>query len=73
MRKIGEIREMPDDEVQRLLEETQREVFNLRFQRETEQSERPAEIRAARKLIARIRTVMREREIAPAAPRSAQS
>jgi len=73
MRKIGEIREMPDDEVLRLLEETQREVFNLRFQRETEQSERPAEIRAARKLIARIRTVMREREIAAAGPRSAES
>jgi len=63
MKKIGEVREMPTDELKKLLDETQREMFNLRFQRETEQSERPAEIRGARKLVARIMTVLREREL----------
>lgn len=66
MAKIDELREMPRDELQKLAEETKREMFNLRFQRETEQSERPAEIRAAKKLVARIHTVMRERELAEA-------
>lgn len=63
MKKIGEIRQMPTPELLRLLEETRREVFNLRFQRETEQSEKPAQIRAARKVIARALTVLRQREI----------
>lgn len=63
MRKIAEIRELPTDELHKLLAETRRETFNLRFQRETEQSERPAEIRVARKLVARIQTLLREREL----------
>ena len=63
MKKIGEIREMPSDELHKLLAETEREIFNLRFQRETEQSERPAEIRTAKKLVARLKTVLRERDL----------
>lgn len=61
--KIGEIREIPTPELIKRLDETQREIFNLRFQRETEQSRKPAEIRRARKLIARIKTVLTEREL----------
>jgi large subunit ribosomal protein L29 len=62
-KKISELRELPDEELRKQLAETQREMFNLRFQRETEQAEKPAEIRAAKKRVARIKTVLHEREL----------
>jgi large subunit ribosomal protein L29 len=61
-KKMIELRELQQDELLKLLEETKREMFNLRFQRETERTEKPAEIRAARKLVARINTLMKERQ-----------
>jgi large subunit ribosomal protein L29 len=66
MKKITELRELTNEELNKILADTQREMFNLRFQRETEQTEKPAEVRKARKLVARIRTVLRQRELAPA-------
>ena len=65
--KIGELREMSTEELQRELQETTRAIFNLRFQRETERLEKPAELRTARKTVARIRTLLRERKPAGAA------
>jgi large subunit ribosomal protein L29 len=65
MKKISELRELTNEELGKILTDTQREMFNLRFQRETEQTEKPAEVRKARKLVARIRTIVRERELAP--------
>jgi len=65
--KIGELREMSTEELQRELQETSRAIFNLRFQRETERLEKPAELRTARKTVARIRTLLRERKPAGAA------
>jgi len=64
--KVQEIREMPTEEIRRELTERRRALFNLRFQRETEQLERPAEVRRLRKDIARMLTVIRERERAEA-------
>jgi len=61
--KIAEIRELPTEEIQRELNEKRRALFNLRFQRETEQLERPAELRKLRKDIARLLTTLREREM----------
>lgn len=72
MRKISELRELPNEELDKLLAETQREIFNLRFQRETEQTEKPAEIRAAKKVAAKILTVLRERELEQAETRSGE-
>jgi large subunit ribosomal protein L29 len=72
MRKISELRELPNEELDKLLAETQREIFNLRFQRETEQTEKPAEIRAAKKVVAKILTVLRERELEQAETRSGE-
>lgn len=60
--KIAEIREFPSEEIRRELNEKRRALFNLRFQRETEQLERPAELRQAKKDIARMLTVLQERE-----------
>lgn len=63
----AEIREMPNEDIQRQIAEKQRALFNLRFQRETEQVERPSELRIARKDIARMRTILRERKLAEGA------
>ncbi len=43
--------------------EKTREVFNLRFQKATEKAENPERIRALRRDIARIKTLLREREM----------
>lgn len=60
--KVAEIREMTREDIQRDLAEKKRALFNLRFQRETEQLERPAELRKLKKDIARLLTVLTERE-----------
>lgn len=75
---MSEIRDLPTEEIEQSLAETRRALFNLRFQRESEQLEKPAEMRKARKDIARLLTGLREREVeerttAEAAEPSAQS
>jgi len=62
--KIAEIRELPQEEIARELGEKRRALFNLRFQRETEQLERPAELRKLKKDVARLLTALHERELA---------
>ena len=69
--KIAEIREFPTEEILRDLREKRRALFNLRFQRETEQLERPAELRRTKKDVARMLTVIRERASAEAKPETA--
>lgn len=59
--KVAEIREMTREDIQRDLAEKKRALFNLRFQRETEQLERPAELRKLKKDIARLLTILSER------------
>ena len=60
--KVSEIRDLPSEEIRERLSERRRSLFNLRFQRESEQLEKPAEIRKARKDVARFLTVLGERE-----------
>ena len=62
--RSAEIRELPSEEIVRALEEQRRALFNLRFQRETEQLERSAEAGKVRREIARLLTILRERELA---------
>ncbi len=64
----SEIREMTDEELVEALEEAREEKFNLRFQLATNQLDNTARIKAVKKEIARIRTVMRERELAATDP-----
>jgi large subunit ribosomal protein L29 len=62
--KSTELREMHDEALaQRLVEEKQT-LFNLRFQNATGQLDNVARFKEVRREIARIRTVMRAREIA---------
>lgn len=62
--EIDDIRTLTDDELQSELHDTHRELMNLRFRAATMQLSNVNEIRKARKRIARINTVLRERELA---------
>ena len=60
--KPAEIRDMTPEELTRALEDTRRELFNLRVQAQTGQLENSARIRLLRKDIARIETEMTARK-----------
>ena len=60
---IEELRTMTDDELISRLKDAKAELFNLRFQAATGQLESHGKLRAGRKEIARIYTIMREREL----------
>ena len=54
---------MGDSDIARRLEDTQRELFNLRFRLATRQLNNTSEMRKVKKDIARLKTAIREREI----------
>ncbi|MEY3407186.1 MAG: hypothetical protein RL038_247 [Actinomycetota bacterium] len=60
---IEELRTLTDDQLVNRLREAKAELFNLRFQAATGQLESHGKLRAGRKEIARIYTIMREREL----------
>lgn len=61
-----EIRELTDEELMETLAELKEEQFNLRFQVATNQLDNTSRIKDVKREIARILTVLREREIAAA-------
>ncbi len=61
-----ELREMGDEQLQDTLKTTCDSYFRLRMQAQTERLDAPTELRRHRRLIARIKTVQREREIVAA-------
>ncbi|HAN70529.1 MAG TPA: 50S ribosomal protein L29 [Actinobacteria bacterium] len=61
--KVGELRNLDDAELTSKLRESKEELFNLRFQGATGQLENHGRLRAVRKDIARIYTILREREL----------
>ena len=60
---IKEIRELSDKEIVSKINETKEELFNLRFQQATGSLEKPSRITELRKLVARMKTILREREL----------
>ena len=68
----SELRELSDDELRENLAESKEELFNLRFQIVTGQLDNPRRIKQVKREIARILTVMRERDIAAAAAEADQ-
>ncbi|MDP1808116.1 MAG: 50S ribosomal protein L29 [Actinomycetota bacterium] len=64
--KIKDIRDLTDEELAKQLEEAKEELFNLRFQLATGQLDNGLKIRDARRQIARVQTIRRERELAAA-------
>ena len=62
--KASELRELSVEELQRKLTELKEELFNLRFQLAVNQLENSNRIGAVKKDIARVSTVIRQRELA---------
>jgi large subunit ribosomal protein L29 len=65
--KAKEIRELTDAEAQAKLRDLRQELFNLRLQQQTARLERPSRIREVRRDMARIETILRERQLPAAA------
>ncbi|MEI2786860.1 MAG: 50S ribosomal protein L29 [Candidatus Nanopelagicales bacterium] len=61
--KTEELRQLTDEDLVSRLKEGKEELFNLRFQSATGQLENHGRLRAVKKDIARIYTVLREREL----------
>jgi large subunit ribosomal protein L29 len=61
--KTKDLRGMSDDQLNLTLKDTEKHLFQLRFQSATDRLETPSEIRKAKKDIARIKTVQRQREL----------
>ncbi len=71
MSKPAELREQSSEQLDLLLKETQQNLFRLRLQSETERLEAPSEIIKAKREIARIKTILRLRELADEAKNAA--
>ncbi|KXZ38989.1 large subunit ribosomal protein L29 [Alkalithermobacter thermoalcaliphilus JW-YL-7 = DSM 7308] len=61
--KAKELRDMTSQELGQKLNELKAELFNLRFQLATGQLENTARVKAVKKSIARVKTILREREL----------
>lgn len=61
--KANEIRQMTAQELDNKLNDLKAELFNLRFQLATGQLDNPMRIKSVRKDIARVKTIIRQREI----------
>ena len=61
--KTKDIREMINEELQTKISECKEELFNLRFSQATGNLEKPSRIRELRKLVAKMKTILREREL----------
>jgi large subunit ribosomal protein L29 len=63
MTKAAEIRELSSDELETRLAETTEELFNLRFQNATGQLDNYRRLAQLRREVARINTILRERQL----------
>lgn len=61
-----DLRVLSDDELAKQVEEAHRELFNLRFRLATKQLANHREVRSVKKRIARLKTIIRERELSRA-------
>ena len=63
--KASEVRELSADEMRRKVDELEEELFNLKFQLEIGQLENSAKLKQTKRDIARVRTIIRQRELEP--------
>ena len=61
--KTQELRDMSDEQLELSLKDVVKNLFHLRFQSATDRLETPSELLKAKKEVARIKTIMRERTI----------
>jgi large subunit ribosomal protein L29 len=59
------LRELTSEELQARVDEGEREIWNLRFRSATQELENPMMLRHLRRDIARMKTVLKERDLAP--------
>jgi len=59
--KIFQVRELPPQELEKRIKDEEENLVHLKFQKATSQLENPMKIRNARRDIARMKTVLRER------------
>ena len=59
---MEEIRNLSNEEIIAKIEETEKELFNLRFQNSAGNLEKPSRIKELRKFVARMKTVLNERK-----------
>ena len=64
MMKINKIREMSSPELEKELDELKSELFKLRFSLATSGLDNPMKLKEVKKDIAKIKTILRERELA---------
>ena len=64
MSKPKSLREQSTEQLQAVMADAQNQLFRLRIQRQTERLEAPSEIIKSRREIARLKTILRERELA---------
>ncbi len=62
--EVYEIRNLSDQEIRTKLEETYEELFNLRFQHGIGQVKDPNRVTTLKREIARMKTILRQRELA---------
>jgi large subunit ribosomal protein L29 len=62
--KAADIRDLSTDDIKARITEAQEELFRLRFRGATQQLENPSLIKSLRRDVARMRTILREREMA---------
>ena len=62
--KASDVRDMSNEEIQDKISESQEELFRLRFRSATQQIDNPSLIKSLRRDVARMRTILRERETA---------
>ena len=63
MNKIEELRKLTTEELNKKIKENKEELFNLRFQQATGNLEKPVRLRELRKQVAKMKTIIREREL----------
>jgi len=61
--KVKELRELTDAELGKNLDDSKDELFKLRFQMATGQLDNPMKLQEVRRKIARVKTIIREREL----------
>ncbi len=62
--KPAELRGMGEEQLRLTLNDELKNLFQLRFQSATDRLETPSELRKSRRVVARIRTIQRERQLA---------
>ncbi len=63
MSKMEELRNLSTEELNNKIKENKEELFNLRFQQATGNLEKPVRLRELRKQVAKMKTIIREREL----------